>query len=112
MNKQELSEWTESANAIVRILRREMDGGFLENTAKYGDSSDELIYGCLRAIATQILTLTRDKRPAPVLKCAPEEGECTSEDCVYCDWGVGYEQGCEAQRDSDHEYYQGLNLQS
>ncbi len=42
-------------NKVVDILKVEMDGGFLENTAKYKDKSEEIIYSCLRAVAVQII---------------------------------------------------------
>ena len=56
MNNKELKRWTARVNAIVNILKCEMDGGFLEDTAKYKDSSEEYIYSCLRAVSVQILT--------------------------------------------------------
>ncbi len=55
VNKETLEEWTVRVNTVIDILKIEMDGGFLENTAKYKGSSEETIYGCMRAIAVQIL---------------------------------------------------------
>ena len=57
LGKETIGQWTARVNAIVDILKIEMDGGFLEDTAKYKDSSKELIYSCLRAVAVQILAL-------------------------------------------------------
>ncbi len=51
----ELTQWTAKVNAVVNILQCELDGGFLENTAKYKGASKQHIYSCLRAIASQII---------------------------------------------------------
>ena len=59
--KETIGQWTARVNAIVGILKTEMDGGFLENTAKYKNESEELIYSCLRAVAVRIVTYIPDK---------------------------------------------------
>jgi len=53
----DIERWTKAVNEIVKILRCELDGGFLEDTKKYDGDSEELIYSCLRAIAVQIVSL-------------------------------------------------------
>ncbi len=52
-----LEKWTNVVNAIVDVLKIEMEGGFLEDTTKYKDDSEETIYRCLRAVAVQIISI-------------------------------------------------------
>jgi len=52
-----IDDWTMTVNKIVNILKCELDGGFLEDTKKYDNAGEELIYSCLRAIASQILSI-------------------------------------------------------
>ncbi len=66
----ELELWTKTVNAVVDILKIEMNGGFLENTAKYAGQSEDIIHSCLRAIAVQILALFPD-----IEKAQKQEGE-------------------------------------
>lgn len=52
-----LRDWTTAVNGIVNVLKCELDGGFLEDTKKYDNDGEELIYSILRAIAVQILAI-------------------------------------------------------
>ncbi|KKN73843.1 hypothetical protein LCGC14_0396450 [marine sediment metagenome] len=54
VDKTPLDCYTQIINAIVKTLKVEMDGGFLEDTSKYIGKDEELIYSCMRAIAVQI----------------------------------------------------------
>ena len=53
----DIKEWTATVNEIVKVLRCELDGGFLEDTSKYKGADEEHIYSCLRAIAVQIISI-------------------------------------------------------
>ena len=79
---EELDEWTTTINKVVNVLRCELDGGFIEETNKYKDDTEEFLYSVLRAIAVQIYQVFE-----------PKPDECQEK--RQADYQEGYSAACE-----------------